>query len=76
MRSYFTVSILPGMAFSRFDRITCRWKSPNQPLVICIALKVSGCGRFRPENAVENQQPQEHKETADAIDGPPAESTD
>jgi hypothetical protein len=43
---------------------------------LVLTLKVSGCGRFRPMDAVEYRQPQEHKEIADAIDGPPPETPD
>jgi hypothetical protein len=34
IRSYYAVSILPGIAFSRLDRFTFRWKCPDEPLVI------------------------------------------
>jgi hypothetical protein len=59
---------LAGIVFCRFDRCTGHWKGPDQPLVIGLALKVGGCGRLRPEDAVEDRQPNEHKAIANAIE--------
>ena len=41
-----------------------------------LALKVCGCGRFWSVDAVEDPQPQEHKETADTIKRSPPETAD
>jgi hypothetical protein len=53
----FSVSILFGMVFRRFDRFTRRWKGPDKMFVIALAFQVSGCRRFRPEDAVEYRNP-------------------
>jgi hypothetical protein len=53
-RSYFIVSILPGMAFSRFHRFTRHWKGPYEPFVIGFALNIGGRRWVRPKDAVEN----------------------
>jgi hypothetical protein len=63
------------MPFSRLDRFTHRWESPDQSLVVGLTLKVSGCGRFRPMDAVEYRQPQEHNAIADAIERSAKEPT-
>ena len=50
-------------------------KAPDQSLVVGLTLKVSGCGRFRPMDAVEYRQPQEHNAIADAIERSAKEPT-
>jgi hypothetical protein len=69
------VSILPGMAFCRLDRFACRGKGPYERFVVGLALKVGECGLLRSMYAVEDRQPQEHEETADAIERSPPETT-
>jgi hypothetical protein len=59
--------------FSRLDRFTHRWG--DQSLVVGLTLKVSGRGRFRPMDAVEYRQPQEHNAIADAIERSAKEPT-
>src|SRR5215469_9206483 len=75
MEILFRRSILPGTAFPRLDRFAYRLKSPDQPLVIGLALNVGGCRRFRSMDAVEDPQPYEHKETADTIERSPPKTT-
>jgi hypothetical protein len=75
MRSYFAASILPGMAFSRFDRITCWRKSSGQTLLVGVTLNVGGRRRLRSTDPIQNRQTHEDKETAYAIDRPPRQTT-
>ena len=55
----------------RFERLTCFWKCPDEPLVIGLALNIGGRRWVRPVDAVVDQEEHEDKETADAIDRSP-----
>jgi hypothetical protein len=74
-RSCFVVKVLPGLAFCRLDHFTYRRKSPDKPIVIGLALNVSGGRWLRPLDAIEDPQPYEHKEAADAIERSPPGTT-
>ena len=64
------------MVFCRFHRLTDHWKGPDQPLVIGLAFQVGGCGWLWSVDAVEDRQPHDQKEIADAIERSPRETTD
>jgi hypothetical protein len=60
--------ILPGMALSRLDRFTCRWKGPDDSLVIGFSFSVGGSWRLGAADAIEDPKPYQHKETEDSTE--------
>jgi hypothetical protein len=61
------------MALSRLDRFTCRWKSPDESLVIGFSFSVGGSWRLGAADAIEDPKPYQHKETEDSIERAPPE---
>ena len=59
-----------------FSRLTDRWKGPDQPLVIGLALQVGGCHWLRPADTVIDRQSHQDEATADPIERSPPETTE
>lgn len=52
----------------------CRWEGPDKMFVVGLALNVGKCGRFRPKDAVVDQQSCEYGPITDAIERSPPET--